>query len=147
MKVGAARLEDRLAPDEPPYKSRGEAQVGRLLDRYGIPLLYESPLLVRDRGRYRIWHPDFALPTYGGLIVEYAGMPDDPAYAEGIRRKQEVYRSNALPSIFLYPSDLKGPDWPERVLAAIQAGYDYENQECIQPRPQIDFSPRSAYRT
>jgi hypothetical protein len=31
-----ARLEDQLGPHEPPYKSRGEAQVGRLLDRYGI---------------------------------------------------------------------------------------------------------------
>ena len=131
MKVGAARLEDRLAPDEPPYKCRGEAQVGRLLDRYGIPFLYESPLLVRDRSRYRIWHPDFTLPTYAGLIVEYAGMPDDPGYAEGIRRKRDVYRSNALPAIFLYPNDLAGHDWPEKVRAAIRAGCDGEDKKYI----------------
>jgi hypothetical protein len=57
VKVGASRLEDRLAPWEPPYKSRGEAQVGRLLDRYGIPFFYESPWTVHDDGRQRTWHP------------------------------------------------------------------------------------------
>ena len=50
-------LEERLAGLEPPYRSRGEAQVGRLLDRYGIPFFYEHPLLVLDRGHYRVWHP------------------------------------------------------------------------------------------
>ena len=50
-------LEERLAELEPPYRSRGEAQVGRLLDRYGIPFFYEHPLLVLDRGHYRVWHP------------------------------------------------------------------------------------------
>ena len=30
-------LEALLASLEPPYRSRGEAQVGRQLDRYGIP--------------------------------------------------------------------------------------------------------------
>ena len=44
-------LEDYLAKLEPPYKSRGEAQVGRLLDRYGIPFFYEQPLIVYDRGK------------------------------------------------------------------------------------------------
>ena len=51
VEVGASRLEDRLDPLEPPYKSRGEAQVGRLLDRYGIPFVYEQPTIVYDRGR------------------------------------------------------------------------------------------------
>jgi hypothetical protein len=63
----SARLEDRLHPLEPPYRSRGEAQVGRLLDREQIPFLYEQPTLIYDRGRHRIWRPDFTLPTYGGL--------------------------------------------------------------------------------
>ena len=50
-------LEERLAGLEPPYRSQGEAQVGRLLDRYGIPFFYEHPLLILDRGRHRVWHP------------------------------------------------------------------------------------------
>ena len=43
MMAGAPRLEDRLGPLEPPYKSRGEAQVGRLLDRYGLGYICDNP--------------------------------------------------------------------------------------------------------
>ena len=116
MNVNAPRLEDRLGPHEPTYKSRGEAQVGRLLDKYGIPFSYELPHLVYDRGRYRIWHPDFTLPKYKGLIVEYAGMPDIPEYMAGIRHKQRAYGANNKPALFIYPDDLKGSHWPERVV-------------------------------
>ena len=118
MKVGAARLEDRLDPSEPPYRSRGEAQVGRLLDRYGIPFFYEQSTLVYDRGCYRTWRPDFTLPTYASLIVEYAGMMDVPGYAAGIHRKQRVYEANRLPAVFIYPQDLTGPNWPEKASPA-----------------------------
>ena len=116
MNVNASRLEDRLAPHEPKYKSRGEAQVGRLFDRYGIPFSYELPHLVYDRGYYRIWRPDFTLPTYKGLIVEYAGMPDIPDYMAGIRHKQRAYSANNKPALFIYPDDLRGSYWPERVV-------------------------------
>ena len=78
MQTDTSRLEDRLGPLEPPYKSRGEAQIGRLLDRYGVPFFYEQPTLVYDTGRHHIWRPDFTLPTYGGLIVECAGVPSAP---------------------------------------------------------------------
>ena len=119
MRVDASRLEDRLGPDEPPYRSRGEAQVGRLLDRHGIPFFYEQAVLVYDRGSHRIWHPDFTLPTYGGLIVEYAGMPDIPEYMAGIRHKERVYRANEIPVAFIYPDDLKGLHWPKQILERI----------------------------
>lgn len=58
-----------------PYRSFGENQIGRLLNRYDIPALYEYPTRVFDRGKERTWHPDFTLPM-AGLIIEYAGMPD-----------------------------------------------------------------------
>ena len=117
----SARLEDRLGPLEPPYRSRGEAQVGRLLDRYGIPFQHEQPTLVYDRGRPRTWHPDFTL--YDGLILEYAGMMDVPDYAAGIRHKQRAYARNGLRTLFVYPRDLTGRNWPERLVARIrQAG-------------------------
>ena len=115
MKVNAPRLEDRLGPLEPPYRSRGEAQVGRLLDRYGIPFFHEHPVLIYDRGRHMIWHPDFVLPTYNGLIVEYAGMPDIPDYMQGIRRKRRAYRANGIPAVFIYPSHIGGQDWQNKV--------------------------------
>ena len=119
MKVDAHRLEDRLGPNEPPYRSRGEAQVGRLLDRYGIPFFYEKPTLVYDRGRYKVWRPDFTLPTYNGLIVEYAGMPDIPDYMAGVRRKKSVYRANGMPALFIYPKDISGYRWPQKVMTRI----------------------------
>jgi hypothetical protein len=114
-----ARLEDRLGPHEPPYRSRGEAQVGRLLDRSGIPFFYEQPTLIYDRGRYRIWHPDFTLPTYNGLVVEYAGMPDRPDYANGIHHKARAYTRNGVRAVFVYPTDLCGRYWSQRVLERI----------------------------
>lgn len=123
MEINAARLEDRLGPNEPPYKSRGEAQVGRLLDRYGIPFFYENPLILYDRGRYCTWHPDFTLPTYGNLVVEYAGMPDRADYMQGIRHKQAAYRRNDIPALFIYPQDLTGPVWPQKVVAQVVDAY------------------------
>ena len=131
MNLHASRLEDRLGPLEPPYRSRGEAQVGRLLDRYGIPFFYEHPLQVYDRGTYRTWHPDFVLPTYDGLILEYAGMPDRPDYMQGIRHKQKVYQANEMRALFVYPEDLKGPRWPERVLERISTAC----YQTVRPRP------------
>jgi len=114
---------EELAQHEPPYRSRGEAQVGRLLDRYGIPFLYEQPTVIYDRGRNRVWHPDFTLPQYNSLIIEYAGMPDVPDYAAGIRHKQRAYQANEIPAMFIYPQDLTGPRWPDQLVERIyQAG-------------------------
>lgn len=112
-------LEARLAAMEPPYRSKGEAQVGRLLDRYGIPFVYEKPTFVLDQGRRCLWHPDFTLPAYNNLIIEYAGMPDRPAYMADVRYKQRVYHENMLPAFFVYPQDLAGPSWPERLYGRI----------------------------
>jgi hypothetical protein len=108
-------LDALLASLEPPYKSHGEAQVGRLLDRYGLPFFYEQPTLIYDRGRHRIWHPDFTLPDYNGMIVEYAGMPDVPDYAAGIQHKVGAYKANGVPALFVYPADMTGPAWPEKL--------------------------------
>ena len=123
MRVDAPRLEDRLGPLEPPYRSRGEAQIGRVLDRYGVPFFYEQPLVVYDRGRYRTWHPDFTLPRHGGLIVEYAGMMDIPDYAQGIEHKKGAYATNDVAAIFVYPEDLARRAWPDRLLERIERAY------------------------
>ena len=119
-----ATLEGRLDPLEPPYRSRGEAQVGRLLDRYNIPFFYEQPTLIYDRGRHRIWRPDFTLPTYNGLIVEYAGMMDIPDYAAGIRHKQMAYEANGIPALFVYPEDLRARAWPEQLYERVSQTHD-----------------------
>ncbi len=114
-----SRLEDQLGPEEPSYKSRGEAQVGRLLDRYGIPFVYEQPRVVAARGKSSIWRPDFTLPGFDDLVVEYAGMPDRPEYMAGVRFKQEAFEANGIPAMFVYPGDLSGPNWPQRLYGRI----------------------------
>jgi len=38
----------------PPYQNRREQQVGGLLDRYGIPFFYQSPMLVMKENRHEI---------------------------------------------------------------------------------------------
>ena len=117
-------LDARLAALEPPYRSKGEAQVGRLLDRYGLPFFYEQPILVLDDGGYRFLNPDFTLPTYNSLVLEFAGMPDRPDYMRKLHYKQRAYHDNAIPAIFIYPQDLTGPSWPERLYGRIvQEGY------------------------
>jgi len=55
-----------------PHKCREDLAALTTIARY--------PTLVYDWGRYRTWHPDFTLPSYNGLIVEYAGMSDRPEY-------------------------------------------------------------------
>jgi len=113
-------LADIVKALERPYRSRGEARVARTLDQHNIPFLYEQPTLIYDRGRHRVWHPDFTLPTYNGLIVEYAGMMDVPDYARGILHKREAYRANGIPAVFVYPEDLGKSGWPEQLLEKIE---------------------------
>jgi len=133
VQVGAPRLEDRLGPGEPPYRSRGEAQVGRLLDRYGIPFLYEKPTLLREGNVPRTFYPDFTLPGYGNLIVEYAGMPDRGEYMARLQKKQNAYAAAGVRAVFLYPTDLKGPDWPGRVMQTIRRAYGQAPRVTIYP--------------
>ena len=132
---GGARLEDLLEPLEPPYKSRGEAQVGHLLDQYGIPFFYQQPTLIYDRGRHWIWRPDFTLPAYNGLVIEYAGMMDIPDYAAGVRHKQSVYAANGIPALFVYPEDLAGAAWSQRVVERIYRA-DHRSRAYGTPRHQ-----------
>ena len=139
----APRLEDRFDPLEPPYKSRGEAQVGRLLDRFSIPFFYEQPTLIYDRGRHRIWRPDFALPTYDGLVIEYAGMMDIPDYAAGIRHKRLAYEANGIPAVFVHPEDLMGLAWPERLVESI---YETAGQSLSPYLPPHERSAAGGYR-
>ena len=100
------------------YRSQGEAQIARLLDRYRIDYLYEHPLAVVDGGKVRVWYPDFQLRGYG-MVIEYCGRPDDPRYREGMMRKEQVYHDNGVSALMLRPETFRG-NWPERVLGQIE---------------------------
>lgn len=106
------------APQQAAFRSWGETQIGRMLDCHGIRYFHEHPLAVIDRGRPRIWYPDFQLPGYG-VVLEYCGRVHDPSYAEGMVHKKLVYEENGI-SALLYTPDLFRGDWPGRILSGVE---------------------------
>jgi len=102
----------------PSYKSWGEEQIARLLDRYGISYQYEYPVAVVDRGKTRIWYPDFYLPELG-LIIEYFGVNGNACYDEQARPKIQLYKQAGIEGLFLTRDSLRG-DWPSRIMGQIQ---------------------------
>ena len=110
-------LEERLAARAPPYKSAAEAKIGRLLDYLEAPFFYHQPKLVLDQGRFEVYYPCFSLPTRDGLVVDYASAPDnrDADY------RRRVYEFNRIPSVIVYPHELTGTDWSDRLAARVFA--------------------------
>lgn len=101
-----------------PYKSWGEEQIARLLDRNRISYQYEYPLAVIDQGKTRIYYPDFRLPDYG-LIIEYFGVNGDPGYNQRTMHKIDVYKQAGIDGLFLTKESFKG-DWPTRIMGQIE---------------------------
>ena len=113
-------LEDELSAFEPPYRSQQEVQLGRMLDKYGIPFFYDQPVLVYDNGRHVIVKPAFTLPTYAGLVMEYAEK------AEDIHRRQQIYHDNGIAAVIVQSKDLQGFQGPANLLERIeQAAQQY----------------------
>lgn len=101
------------------FKSCGERAIAGLLAARGLGYFYEHPLAVIAEGKTRIWYPDFQLPDYG-LLIEYFGRPDDPAYAAGMAKKRRVYQDNGLPALLLTPAALERADWQQHLLDRIE---------------------------
>lgn len=133
-------LADLLRALEPPYRSSGEAQVGRVLDRYGIPFFYRQPTLIYEEGRHRVWLPDFTLPSYNGVVVEYAGAKDIPGYRPSTSHRSSTYAANGIPAVFVQPEELDDLSWPESFLDWLEAtaegwhNYDPARAAYGQPR-------------
>ena len=100
------------------YKSWGEKQIARLLDRNGISHQYEYPAAIIDRGKVRIYYPDFRLPDYG-LIIEYFGVNGDSGYDQQKRHKIEVYKEAGIEGLFLTRDSLRG-EWPTKIIGQIE---------------------------
>lgn len=100
------------------YKSKGEIQIARFLDRNKISYQYEHPVAVVDNGKTKIWYPDFSLPHYG-MIVEYFGVNGDSSYDERTRHKIEVYKRNGIDGLYLKENSFKG-DWPTQIRKGIE---------------------------
>jgi len=98
-------------------KSR-EVQIARLLERNRIKYKYEHPVAVVDRGKTRIWYPDFYLPEYA-MIIEYFGVNGDSGYNERTKHKVNVYKQAGIEGVFLDESSLKG-DWPNKIIGRVE---------------------------
>ena len=107
-------LENELTDMEPPYRYKQEQQVGRLLDQYGIPFFYRSPMMIIDQGKHRIWQPSFSLPHYGMSVIDY--MTDD----RDIPGRIAVYRYNQIPATVFGPKDLDRPNWQYELYQRLQ---------------------------
>lgn len=101
----------------PAYKSWGEEQIARLLDKNQIAYQYEYPLAVIDRGKTRLNYPDFRLKDFG-IIIEYFGVNGDSGYDERAKHKIEVYKQAGIDGLYLTRDSLRG-DWPKKILGGI----------------------------
>lgn len=108
----------RAGKNEPGFKSKGEVQIARLLDRSNIAYQYERPTAVVDRGKVRIWYPDFNLPEYG-MIIEYFGVNGKKDYDEQAKHKMCVYKQNGIEGLFLTEASFRG-DWPGYITGQIE---------------------------
>ena len=117
-KTPAPDLEYYIGKLQPEYESKDQAEIGRMLDQYGIPFFYKEPVLICQDGQRKIRRPDFALPTYNNLVIEYD--PDnDHVPGDG----GDIYRQNNIAALTLGPSDLAGPDWQQRLYDRMEEIY------------------------
>ena len=64
-------LTDMLTELDPPYESKDEMKIGRMLDQYGIPFFYKQPTIIYDQGKNEIHKPSFTLFSYGSTVIDY----------------------------------------------------------------------------
>ncbi|MHC4680108.1 MAG: hypothetical protein ACYTEK_15585 [Planctomycetota bacterium] len=72
--INDEKLEEMMTDLDPPYESREELKIGRLLDQYGIPFFYKQPTIVYEQGQNRIAKPSFTLLGYDQTWTSQTGM-------------------------------------------------------------------------
>jgi hypothetical protein len=103
-------LADLLTELDPPYETKDELKVGRMLDRYGVPFFYKQATIIYHEGKNEIWKPSFTLYSYGGAVVDYvAGTGGNPR--EQVLNRDRIYRYNQIPAVVLGPPDLDKANW------------------------------------
>jgi hypothetical protein len=128
------RLEARSANREPRYRSTGEERIGRMLERSGIDFIHEQPTLSVCSGVLTAYGTrTLRCPGMAASSLEYAGMMDRSDYATGIDLKRRVYAANNMPAMFVYPGDLRGPSWPDRLAARLHQTYRCHARRAYRP--------------
>jgi len=96
-----------------------EKQIARTLNINRIRYSYEYPVAVVDRGKVRLWYPDFWLPDYG-MAIEYLGVTNCEAYTERVQHKKDVYDAAGVSCVYVDAEDMKY-NWPEQILNQVRA--------------------------
>ncbi|KXB06971.1 hypothetical protein AKJ51_02400 [candidate division MSBL1 archaeon SCGC-AAA382A20] len=124
------------------YRSRGERKIADFLTDTGLSFRYEAPLLVEDKGKPKIWYPDFKLPDYH-MVIEYFGIRGDPGYRRMKDRKRKVYKANNIPAFLITPEDFER-GWEDNLLEKI--GGLLKRRACHFDRLQRSYrhSPKSS---
>ena len=104
---------------DPPYESKEELKIGRMLDQYGIPFFYKQATIIYDQGKNEIWKPKFTVFPYGGLVIDYEPGTEQKDKEELLRREQ-IYRYNQIPAVLLGPQDITQPKWEELLYEKIK---------------------------
>ena len=117
-----SELEDMLTELDPPYESKEELQIGRVLDQYGIPFFYRQVTIIYDQGKNEIWKPSFTVYPYGGLVIDYISGSEQSQNDE-LLRKEQIYRYNQIPAVLLGSKDLAEPNWEELLYGKIEKTY------------------------
>ena len=99
----------KILNDYSSFKSKGERQIAGFLEQEKIAYLYEYPLAIIDRGKTKIWYPDFKLPEYD-IIIEYFGMNGVQSYNSQMEHKLQAYSDAGINGIYLAESSMKGPE-------------------------------------
>ncbi len=129
------KLEEMLTELDPPYESKEELKIGRLLDQYGIPFFYKQPTIIYDQGRNEIWKPTFTLLPYGGAVIDYVAA----AERQQLLQREQVYRYNQIPAVVVGPPDLDKPNWDANLYRKLQ-------QLSHQPLDPMRYAPANAER-
>ena len=116
-------LEYYIGKLQPQYESAGQAEIGRMLDQYGIPFFYQQPILVCNNGQRQVWRPDFTLPTYNNAVIEYDSIHAATADSRQRSIKEYLYRQNGIAALFLKPSDLARPEWQQQLYDRLEELY------------------------
>jgi hypothetical protein len=90
LKERNEELEELLTELDPPYETRDELKVGRMLDQYGIPFFYQQPTIIYNEGMNEIWKPSFTLYSYGGAMVDYVA---GESQQEQRLSREKIYKS------------------------------------------------------
>ena len=129
------KLEDMLTELDPPYESKEELKVGRMLDQYGIPFFYRQATIIYDQGKNEIWKPSFTVYPYGGLVIDYVSDSEQGKNDEFLRKGQ-IYRYNQIPAVLLGSKDLTEANWEELLYSRIDQAY----QQAFDPTQYVPES-------